>query len=264
MTKVSTTSYKVLFLLIAFLSYSKAASCVELDSNTATIKISAGEWPPFLSDSLPHKGVVAHLIRDIFHEAGINVNFTFLPWSRAYHDTLNDKYAATAVWMHNPDRTSDYLYSDAVLSERFVFFYNKKSSFNWQQLADLKGLLLGGGLGYSYGPKFDKALARGDFYLSRVNSTEQNFKRLALGRIDAFAEEQSVGYYTLNQQRPELAKTITHHPKTLLINNSFLLFPKNNPESEKLLTAFNKQLVKFRQSGRYQRYFKYLEQGDYK
>ncbi|MGO2477054.1 MAG: substrate-binding periplasmic protein [Pseudoalteromonas sp.] len=253
----------IALLLMVCINYSGKAAAVELNTDIITLEISAGEWPPFLSNALPHQGVVAHLISDIYSEAGIKVNFTFLPWSRAYHDTLQNKYAATAVWMHSPDRTPDYLYSDAVLSEKFVFFYNKKSDFDWQQLTDLNGLLLGGGLGYSYGPKFDKALAKGGFDMSRVNSTEQNFRRLALGRIDAFAEEQSVGYYILNHQLPELADDITHHTKPLLINKSFLLFPKNTANSEKLLSTFNQQLVKFKQSGRYDTYFKGLEQGDY-
>ncbi|MFP3457585.1 hypothetical protein R0J89_15155, partial [Psychrobacter sp. SIMBA_152] len=114
---------------------------------------------------------------------------------RAYHDTINDKYAATAVWMFEQQRTEDYFYSEPVLNERFVFFYHKKRPFDWQNLNDLKGLLLGGGLAYSYGEEFDKALQAGLFDMSRVSTTEQNFKRLAMGRIDAFAEEKSVGYY---------------------------------------------------------------------
>lgn len=98
--------------------------------DTKSIAISAGEWPPFLSESLPYQGVVAHLIKDIFNEAGIQVNFTFLPWGRAYHDTYNGKYAATAVWMHSKERVNNYNYSDALLSEKFVFFIKKITILN--------------------------------------------------------------------------------------------------------------------------------------
>ncbi|MEH8018387.1 transporter substrate-binding domain-containing protein [Rheinheimera muenzenbergensis] len=227
------------------------------------LQISAGEWPPFLSEHLPHQGVVAHLIRDIFAAAGYKVSFSFLPWARAYHDSANGKYAASAVWMLAEERTKDFLYSEPVLSEQFVFFHLKQRRFDWQQLTDLRGLLLGGGLGYSYGPAFDQALEDKVFKMSRVGSTEQNFRRLAAGRIDVFAEEMSVGYYTLNHQLPQLAAEISHHPRPLLINQSFLLFPQNAAGSARLLQLFNQHLQQFKQSGRYQSYFDRLAEGGY-
>lgn len=239
------------------------ATDTEQQSSLIPLQFSAGEWPPFLSENLPHQGVVAHLLRDIFAAAGYNVSFTFLPWARAYHDTANGKYAATAVWMFSADRTSEFLYSDAVLDEQFVFFHRKHRLFDWHQMADLRGLQIGGGLGYSYGPAFDNAVNAGVFKISRVGSTEQNFRRLAAGRIDVFAEEISVGYHVLNNQLPELATTISHHSKPLLINQSFLLFPQQTADSSKLLVLFNQQLLQFKQSGRYQRYFDRLAEGGY-
>ena len=260
--------YIASFLLMAFTShYTHAIEAIQPSSKAANhhaaLNISSGEWPPFLSESLPHKGVVAHLITDIFAQANIKVNFTFLPWPRAYHDTINDKYAATAVWMFEQQRAEDYFYSEPVLNERFVFFYHKQRPFDWQNLNDLKGLLLGGGLAYSYGEEFDKALQAGLFDMSRVSTTEQNFKRLAMGRIDAFAEEQSVGYFTLASRLPGLFSAINLHPKALLVNQSFMMFPKNNPLSKQRLEIFNQQLLKFKQNGRYQAYFDALDNGAY-
>ncbi len=240
----------------------QATEATQQDSLTE-LQISAGEWPPFLSETLPHQGVVAHLIRDIFAAAGYKVSFTFLPWARAYHDTANGKYAATAIWMFSEDRTSAFLYSEPVLNEQFVFFHLQQRPFDWQQLSDLRGLLLGGGLGYSYGPAFDQAVSKGVFKMSRVGSTEQNFRRLAAGRIDVFAEEISVGYHTLNHQLPDMAEAISHHPRPLLINQSFLLFPHNTDGSAQLLELFNQHLQQFKQSGRYQTYFDRLAQGGY-
>lgn len=256
------------FCLMALVSdYSNAIEAIqpknEQPTHTTTLNISTGEWPPFMSESLPHQGVIAHLITDLFAQANIKVNFTFLPWPRAYHDTINDKYAATAVWMFEQQRTEDYFYSEPVLNERFVFFYHKKRPFDWQNLNDLKGLLLGGGLAYSYGEEFDKALQAGLFDMSRVSTTEQNFKRLAMGRIDAFAEEKSVGYHILAGQLPTIKNAIVHHPRPLLINKSFVMFPKNNEYSKQWLEIFNQQLLKFKQNGRYQTYFDALDNGAY-
>lgn len=220
-----------------------------------TIEISTGEWPPFLGAELPEQGVIARLIRDIFAEAQISVQFTFLPWSRAMHDTVNGKYTATAVWMFAEDRAKNFLYSEPVLDEKFVFFYRKSQPFYWQQLTDLQGMIVGGVSGYSYGPDFDTAVKNHIMGLDIVGSVEQNFRRLALGRVDIVAEEISVGYHMLQRRLPDIANSITHHPQPLLINQSFLLFPKANPQSEALNLLFNTLLQEFRANGRYDSYF---------
>jgi len=250
--------------MLLCLSYSSHAVPSFAASKVNTIEICAGEWPPFLSESLPEQGVIAHLIRDVFAQANIKVNFTFLPWGRAFHDTKKQKYAATAVWMFEQDRANSFLYSEAVLNERFVFFHLQSRPFDWRSVNDLKDLILGGGLAYSYGAEFDKALEAGIFEISRVNSSVQNFKRLTMNRIDVFAEEQSVGYHVLNNELADIANKITHHPKPLLINQSFLLFPKEGGKSQQLLNIFNQHLAEFKKDGRYQSYFNGLDRGDYR
>ena len=244
-----------LLTLVLMLFTSATVSAQQSDKPLPLLKISAGEWPPFLGEHLPNNGSAAVLIRELFANAGYAVEFHFLPWARAYHDTAAGRYDATAIWMFADERIADYQYSDAVLEEKFVLFHLKQQPLIWQTLADLKNLQLGGGLGYSYGPAFDQALAKGELTVTRVNSTEQNFRRLVAGRIDAFAEEIQVGYHVLQSMPPELATQITHHPTPLLRNQSFLLFPRQAAASEKLKTAFNQQLAIARKTGRYTHFF---------
>lgn len=219
------------------------------------IQISAGEWPPFLSQSLPGYGSVARLITDVFSEAGYDVEFVFLPWVRAYNQTATGRYSATAVWMYQEERSEDYYFSDPVLNETFVLFSLSEDPFDWQSLDDLEGLTVGGGLGYSYGPEFDKALEDGVFEMLRQANVEQNLRMLVAGRIDLFAEEKSIAYYTLNNNAPELADQITHHPTPILENQSFLMLPKSEPDSLEIMRDFNAQLQVFKDDGRYQTYF---------
>lgn len=256
MLRSGLASILTLFALLLFLLQSVALCAKEPEVTIPnSIEISTGEWPPFLGADLPEQGVIARLIRDIFAEARINVQFTFLPWSRAMHDTVNGKYAATAVWMFADDRAKNFIYSAAVLDEKFVFFYRKSQPFYWQQLTDLQGMVVGGVSGYSYGPVFDAAVKNHIIGLDIVGSVEQNFRRLALGRVDVVAEEISVGYHMLQQRMSDIANSITHHPQPLLINQSFLLFPKANPQSEALNLLFNTLLQEFRANGRYDSYF---------
>lgn len=228
------------------------------------VDIAVGEWPPYLSQELKHNGAVAHLISDVFLEEGLEVRFTFLPWGRAYEDAANGVYDVTAVWMHKAEREKDFLYSEPVLQEQFVFFHLKSFAFDWSELNDLQDLMIGGGLNYSYGPEFDAALDAGDLRIERVSTDKQNFKKLLLRRIHIFPQEVNVGYSSLRKAvSTDEYEKITHHSKPLLNNLSFLLFPKKEERSDLLLPMFNGRLQKFKESGRYESYFKALQRGEY-
>ncbi|MGP4842525.1 substrate-binding periplasmic protein [Marinobacter sp. 1Y8] len=219
------------------------------------LDISVGDWPPFFDQTRPYNGPAAHLISDIFAEEGYRVRFHFLPWNRAYREAALGKQDATAIWMYKSAREKDFMFSDPVLSETFVLFYRKDKAFDWSTLEDLRGLTIGGGMGYSYGPAFDDALARGVFKMERMARNRQNFKRLLIGRIDVFPEEISVGYETMTRElAPDELSQITHHPKPFLRNESFVMFPRASEKSEMLLDKFNRRLQKFRESGRYSTY----------
>lgn len=232
---------------------------IPTDAILTPLSLSAGEWPPYLSADLPHQGIVAQLIKDIFAKAGYQVSFTFLPWTRAYKSTANSEYAATAVWMHQPDREHDFWYSEPVLNEQFVFFHLKHDGFDWHTMQDLSGKIVGGVRAYSYGPVLDQALEEGIFSMTRVNSTEQSLRMLAAGRTDLFAEEMNIGYHILRNRMPDIADLITHHPTPFSINQSYLLFPKQSEHSEALRAVFNQHLAAFKEDGRYQAYFEGLE-----
>lgn len=207
--------------------------------NSHIIRISAGEWPPFIGQHLENNGFVAEIIRKVFKDAGYEVEFHFFPWARAYAEAKAGRYDATAIWMFNQERTVDFYYSEAVSDERFVFFHHKETDFHWESLYDLKGLHLGGGIAYSYGAELDRLLETQQIKMSRVNDPKQNFERLAKKRIDLMPEEIHIGYYTLDKYLPQWREMITHHPKPFLINNNYLLFPKMGERSEQLLTLFN-------------------------
>lgn len=231
-------------------------STVALADDERQLSISAGDWPPFFVASEPGQGSVARLVRDIFAEAGYKVEFNFLPWKRAYREAAAGKHDATAIWMYATDREQDFVYSDAVMNERFVLFYRKDAPIQWNRMEDLSDLRLGGSIGYSYGPKFDRAAEYGMLNVEWVASTELNFRRLLFGRIDAFPEEINVGYYILRRETDEdEARQITHHPEPISENQSFLLFPKDQPDTEKLRKIFNNGLKTFRDDGRYNTYF---------
>ena len=73
-----------------------------------TIRIAVGHFPPFLSESLPGQGTAAQLIREAFAIKGIEVVFVFLPWPRAFSETQNGQFDATAIWLKRPERENKF------------------------------------------------------------------------------------------------------------------------------------------------------------
>ena len=233
-------------------------------SEQPELKISVGDWPPYLSSDLKHNGVIAHLISDLFADEGYRVSFQFLPWPRAYSAAAAGRFDATAVWMHKDEREADFLFSAPLLDEQFVFFHLKSLPFDWRRFDDLTGMTLGGGLEYSYGPGFDAFLAESKVKMERVSNDQQNFDKLLKERVVLYPQEMNVGYAALRSHfSPEDQAKITHHPKPLLVNLSYLMLPKSLKDSPALLERFNKRLQRYRESGRYQRYFDDLKQGKY-
>jgi polar amino acid transport system substrate-binding protein len=228
------------------------------------LSISVGDWPPYLSADLKHNGVIAHLISDLFADEGYRVSFQFLPWPRAYAATAAGRFAASAVWMHKNAREADFLYSAPILDEQFVFFHLKSFPFDWRSPYDLTGMTLGGGLKYSYGAKFDAFLSTGQVRIERVSSDMQNFEKLLRERIVLYPQEINVGYAALHSDfTPADIAKITHHPKPLLNNLSYLMFPKQLEGSQALRERFNRRLQQYRDSGRYEQYFRDLQAGHY-
>ncbi len=229
------------------------------------LRISVGEWPPYLSARLEHQGPLAHLIRDLLSEEGYRVEFSFLPWSRAYAEAASGRYDATAVWMHKNEREADFLFSEPLLDEQFVFFHLKSQPFDWQTFDDLSGMTLGGGLEYSYGADFDAFLAEGKVRIERVPSDRQNFEKLLKERVVLYPQERNVGYAALHSEfSREDRDRITHHPRPLLVNLSYLMLPRRLEQSETLRERFNARLQQFRETGRYQQYFNDLQAGHYR
>lgn len=229
------------------------------------LNIIVGEWPPFIAERAKHHGPVAHLISDLFKEAGYQVKFHFAPWGRVYSLAANSQlYDATAVWMHKPEREQDFLFSEAVLQEQFVFFSLKSRQLQAERLEQIIGLRLGGDIAYSYGPELDKMVADGKVSQQRVTDVKQNFGKLLRERIDLYPQELRVGLAELqNQLDPASAALITHSQTPFLRNDSFVMFPHKMPDSAKLRDKFNLQLQQAIASGRYRDYFDRLAKGEY-
>ena len=229
-----------------------------------TMRVAIGEWPPFVSKNLAHYGLAARIVTEAFARSGIDVEYRFYPWKRAYLETTQGDQDATAIWTRTPDRIGEVAFSDPVLVAEKVFFHLQGNEISWQSVTDLADLRIGATRGYGYGDAFDQAVEKGTLDVEYVNSDKQNFDKLIRGRIDVFPMTKAVGYSILNTKFPsDEAARVTHDPQPVQQAVFHLLFSKAVDKNERMMELFNRGLEQLRQDGLIEQYVRESQQGEY-
>lgn len=219
-----------------------------------SISISVGEYPPYISESLPYYGIAAQIVSEAFAKEGIEVHYVFVPWNRALRMTENNDTDASLLWVITEEREKIYLFSDIVITGKAVFFYQKNFAFDWTDYYDLEGLRFGGLSSASY-PWLDECRSLGiNLSIDLVQSDKQNFGKLLLGRIDLFSLDLLVGsYLLLHEFTSEERNNTTYHKKVIEEWDYRLLFSRhiNTNRNIELISKFNSGIAELIDSGRY-------------
>ncbi|WP_439840878.1 substrate-binding periplasmic protein [Aeromonas veronii] len=213
-----------------------------------------GEWPPYISESLPNQGFLCQVVREAFAEQGVDVSFHFYPWSEAYSLTLEGRYMITMPWFRSRER-EQHFYLSASLGK----FTTRLLTLNGSplvSLGELKTEPVGVTRGYFYGEGF--AARQSDLALEWSDSDEESMEKLLTGRIRYLVMDEQVAQ-TLFQQ------ALVRHPQSLSLTGAadpiwsqpgYLLMRKADPEARRLMLLFNTGLRKLERSGRLARLWK--------
>ena len=69
------------FLLAIGLALSWSAGA--LAQTRDTIRLTNGDWQPFMSKNGPHHGIASHVVTEAFALVGVEVEYGFFPWKRS-------------------------------------------------------------------------------------------------------------------------------------------------------------------------------------
>ncbi len=229
-----------------------------------TIYLSTFEYPPEQSKSLPHEGVVNHIIELAFAQSNIKVKRQYYPMSRAFMMAKSGRVDATASYGYSKERIEGMYMSDSIISSATYFYHLKATDFNWHNIEDLTGLTVGITHKLNYGDLFNNAVKDKIFTVDSAQHDNLNLKKLLTGRIDIFPMTSGIAEYSLMTVFPKGAlEKITYNKKPIRVYDSFIFFPKNLPKSASLLASFNQGLQKLRKSGQYQQIISNYHNGDY-
>lgn len=227
------------------------------------ITLGVGEFPPYISKSMKNNGFFCQIITEVLKNNNIEVEYYFVPWSRAIKNTEVGEFHGTPGWYRTREREEKFYISEPLVNDNQTFFHLKTYAFDWKNMNDLRGITIGTTIEYNYGEEFSRALKRGIIKVDEVAYDEMNFKKLLSSRIDIFPMNTLPGYYMLHKLfKKEVVEMFTNHPKPLRTATLHLLLSKKIKTNKQLLKVFNTGLLELKKSGKYQQYLDELLEAD--
>jgi len=244
-----------LFFNISIILLSVSLTIPNAALSEEVIRLTNGEWPPYLSHDLEHFGPVSRIVREAFQLEGVEVQYEFFPWKRAYEVAKSGSWDGSVVYAWSKQRGESFYFSEGIVLEtQDVFFHRKDFSFKWKSYENLRGMVVGASLGYIYGAEFEEAENTGIFEVERVTDDVLNFNKLLRGRIDVFATTKEVGYAFLNKHfRRDQVDQITNHPRPTRESKFYLILTKKRSKNVLLMEKFDLGLKALKKSGKWQK-----------
>lgn len=234
-------------------------------SNTDVVRLTNGEWPPFMSEHYKNYGAASDIVSRAFALQGINVEYGFFMWDKAMKLAATGHWDGSLVWSWNQEREQLFHYSDPVITLRTVFFHRVDTLFDWKNWSDLKGKKVGATRGYFYGEDFKQAEENQLIEVVRQDTDLQNIKHLLRRKIDLFVVDTEIGYELLNTHFPPgVRQLITSHPRPLRETSFHLLLNRSVKQSEYWMSLFNVGLKELKSRGDYDRILDDVIQGHYR
>ncbi|MDE1464957.1 substrate-binding periplasmic protein [Spartinivicinus poritis] len=230
-----------------------------------TVRLSNGEWPPFMSEHYKHYGAASDIVTQAFKLQGIEVQYGFFLWDKSLKLAQTGQWDGSLIWTWNEEREKLFLYSNPVITLRTVFFHRVDTVFDWKDWNDLQGKTVGATKGYYYGEDFKKAEEAGIISVIRQPTDIANFKKLLLRKIDLFVIDTEIGYEILNVRFPVGIKNlITNHPLPARETSFHLLISRKINRGTDLISAFNTGLKELKKNGMYEQILDNVIMGTYR
>lgn len=223
-------------------------------SEQRELHLATGEWPPYTSKKLEGFGFCTEIVSAIVLEMGMKPIYHFSPWKRGELMTREGKVFGTFPYAVTDERKKVFNFSDQIMENKTVFFYNKKymkQKPSWETLEDLKQYKIGGVLGYSYVSELTNAGLK----VRYVATDEQNVVKLDLNRINLMVADLLVGKTLIRQHYPHEQEMFGLLDKPLELGNSHLMISGKYPDAKLLLNQFNKALKRIKEKRIYSNIF---------
>lgn len=196
-------------------------------------------------------GLAPQVVQQVFGELGHEVRLLALGnWKRCLLEARYGRVDIVVAAYRTHERESWLGFSEtALVADPILLFTRRDRPLRFRQWDDLRGLTVGLLLGDSFGDRFDH-FAEQYLNIEWVSSGEQNFDKLARGRIDFMP----VGLYawTLQNQRYGYDQLIVQQPGEL-VTEHYRIGVRRDPQLLALLPQIDRRLRELHVDGSLQR-----------
>ncbi|WP_420546779.1 substrate-binding periplasmic protein [Curvivirga sp.] len=219
-------------------------------SGSEIIRITNGEWKPYLSKELPNYGPYSEITKRAFEKVNIEVEFGFFPWNRAKRLAEEGRWDASIIWVSTPERRQSFLLTNPVVTHQEVIYYHKDRPLKVETLRDFSGLTMGRLQSSALGGQFNTLINSGSISVSVAPTNESLFKMLYTGRIDFVPELMRTGYAAINTLPPEFDSHKLTHLEDFQFGWVFhMLVSRNIEKGPYYVKKFNKGLKMLKETG---------------
>lgn len=216
------------------------------------IIVASDEWCPYnCAPGSEFPGYIVEIVKAIFAEHNIDVEYVKAPWSLAIKGVESGEYnaalAATATTIPNavfPQEVVGYYSND--------FIVLKENSWRFSGVNSLMSVKLGVIRDYIYGPTLDAYIWKSNNPLVQVlvgaNASQLNISKLQNKRIDVYLEDANVAFYEARKLRLDKYIQIAGSegkPAAL-----YVAFSPSLPSSKKYAEMFSRGMQEMRSSGK--------------
>ncbi|MDC8756128.1 substrate-binding periplasmic protein [Janthinobacterium fluminis] len=213
------------------------------------------EYPPLIqkdADGRAH-GLAVDIVGAVLRRMGHALSVEVLPWGRSLALARLGERDCVFTIFHSPERAQFLDFSRESIIPQIIYFYARRDgavAFDGN-LRALGARTVGTVLMVNYGAKFEAA--RPALQVQEVATLEQNFRKLALGRIDLTPSNLYTASYTLGLLGASgVAARIVQLPQPIDSVPSFIAFAKRRHLTA-LRDQFDVELRAFVASGAYRR-----------
>ncbi|WP_413291184.1 substrate-binding periplasmic protein [Bdellovibrio sp. HCB337] len=216
------------------------------------VRLSTGEWSPYISENLENKGILSQIATEAFAQKGIELTLDFFPWGRTTQLSKSGEWDGTLAFIRLSEREPFYLFTDPIYVGHYAFFHLKSYPFKWKDYGDLKNVLIASTIGFGgMGEEFIKAEKDGTIKVLRLQSDTQSFNMIMAKRAEVVPSDVEVGYVLAKKLYGKNADLMTHNSNYIVKSEYRVAISKKAKNAQALVDKFNEGLAQLRKSGRY-------------
>lgn len=226
-----------------------------LPVHAATLHCVSFEYPPLIHQvaDRPPEGLAVEVVSAVLAQLGHTLKLELYPWARSLALAYQGHADCIFTLYRSPEREQYLDYSQEPIATQVIYLYARKDlALNFDgNLASLAGLRVGTAHKVNYGPKFEETRSR--LAIDEAPTIEQNFLKLALGRIDVAPSHVHTASFTLGLPAlQQYVSRIVRLPVPVETVPSYIAFPKKRGLAE-LRDRFDIQLRQFLGTAEYRR-----------